>query len=128
MAHIGRTLVTSASHKLYWLVHIVLGDVGNLFGHRGAEKQHFALVGHMAQDFVDIVDEAHVEHLVGLVKDYSTHVIELHHATPDKVLQAAWGSDNHLNSTLHCLNLRLNACSAIHSKYLQPINKARIVL
>ena len=128
VAHVGRALVACAGDKLHRVVHVVLCDSGNLARHGGAEEQHLALLGHVAQDLVDVIDEAHVEHLVGLVEDDGAHVVELHHSAPNQVLQSAGSGYYHLHSALHRLDLRLDACSAIHCQHLEPVDVARVVL
>ena len=127
VSHIGRTLVACSCYKLHRIVHVVLGDVGNLTRHSGTEEQHLALVGHMLEYLVDIIDKTHVEHLVGLIKNYSSHVVEFYHSTPNQVLQSAGGGDYHLNTALDGLDLRFDARTAVDCQHLQPVDVAGIV-
>ena len=128
VSHIGRTLIADTGDKFHRVVHVILGYVGNLTRHGGAEKQHFALLGHMAQNLVDVIDKAHVEHLVGLVENDGPHFVEFHHATANQVLQTAWRGDNNLHTLLYRLDLWLNARAAIYCQHSQAVYKSGIIL
>ena len=63
-------------------------------GHGGREEQVLALGGQGGQDALEIRQEAHVEHAVGLVQNQGLQVAELHIALADVVQQTA-GAGNH---------------------------------
>ncbi len=63
----------------------------------------------MVEDFVDGVEEAHVEHLVSLVEYHGVYILEFHHPTVDEVDQSARGGHNHLRAALEGLYLALYA-------------------
>ena len=65
--HVGRSLVLASDGDFLGVVQIVLRDAGYFGAHGGREEQSVAFFGHVGQDGVDAVSEAHVEHFVGLV-------------------------------------------------------------
>ena len=52
----------------------------------------------MGEDVVDIIDESHVEHLVGLVEDYSVNLGKIYYTAVDKVDKSARGSHDNLHT------------------------------
>ena len=76
----------------------------------------------MLQNLVDGVDKTHVEHLVGFVEDYGMHVVELHHPAVYQVDKTARSSHDYLHSLAECVNLALNARTAVDGKHRQPGN------
>lgn len=80
MLHIGGTLVFIACHKFHRVVHEFAGDRGDLFRHGGGKHQHLALLRHMGKNLVDVVDKAHIEHLVGLVEHHGVDMVEFYHS------------------------------------------------
>ena len=109
MLYVLGTFVLGAYHKLLGVVHVLGGDFGNLLRHCSREEEHLAIFGHMAQDVVYVVDKAHVEHLVGLVKNHGVYIVELHHATVYEVDESARCSHYHLHSSLKTAYLAFNA-------------------
>ena len=70
----------------------------DLVGHGGREHEHLALHWHVRQDFLDVVEEAHVEHLVGLVENHGMDVVEVYDLAVDEVDETAGGGDDDLHS------------------------------
>ena len=52
----------------------------------------------MAQYLFYVLQETHVEHLVGLVENHGMHVVQLHLAALYEVYEAARGGDYHLHA------------------------------
>ena len=116
--HIGAALVARAHHILLRIVHVVLGNLGNFAWHGGREEQHLAVARHIGKNLVDVVDKAHVQHLVGLVKHHGVHILECDGLAVDQVDEAAWRGHHHLHTLFQRLHLRLDVRTAIHGQNL----------
>ena len=67
------------------------GEIGDVLGHGGREEQRLPLDRQFADDFADVVDEAHVEHAVGFVEHQELDLAELQSVALHEVEQAAGG-------------------------------------
>ena len=114
---VGCALVAVARHELHGVVHEVLGYLRYLAGHSGGEHQHLAVFGDIAEYLVDVVDEAHVEHLVGLVEYHGMHLVEVHHTAAYQVDEAAGGGHYHLHALAQGLDLALYARAAVYGQH-----------
>jgi hypothetical protein len=80
------------------VVHPLLGQAPDLRRHRGREQSRLAAGRAAPQDGLDVLEEAEVEHLVGLVEHHVARVgqhevMAIHH-----VHHAADGSDHHVRA------------------------------
>ena len=82
------------------------GQLGDVRGHRGREKERLPPCGQQRQDAADVVDEAHVQHAVGLVEDEEADLVQRDMALPDEVQQAARGGDQQVHAPLQRIDLR----------------------
>jgi hypothetical protein len=73
------------------------GDFGR---HGGGEKQRLPVLRQEADNFLDVRDEAHVQHAVRFVDDQHAAIGEQQAAALEQVEQAAGGGDQHVH-TLH---------------------------
>ena len=71
------------------LVHEPIADAQDRVRHGGGEERRLAVARAARQDRLDVDDEAHVEHPVGLVEDDGVHPVEAQLAAPDEVEDAA---------------------------------------
>ena len=69
VADILVSLVLPANDDLFRILHVFLGDRGDLFRHGSGEEQHISVFRYSRQDLVDTVGETHVQHLVRLIED-----------------------------------------------------------
>ena len=65
-----------------------VGEFADLFAEGGREQQALLVFGHGGQHFFHVMDEAHVEHAVGLVEHQDLHLAQVHHALLHQVKQA----------------------------------------
>jgi hypothetical protein len=72
------------------------------------------LRGKQRQDPADVVDEAHVEHAVGLVQDQDLDLAQVHGLLLDVVEQAPGGGDEDVDAAAQRVDLRLDADAAEH--------------
>lgn len=82
------------------------GQRGDRLGHRGREEERLTPFGKQRQDAADVVDEAHVQHAVGLVEHEETDRVERHVTLPDQVEQAARGGHQQVHALLERVDLR----------------------
>ncbi len=127
VSHVFRSLVAVAGHEFHRIFHEAAGDACNLFRHRGREHQHLAVVGHMGQNLVDVVEEAHVEHLVCLVEHHCVHMAEAHLAALDQVKKPARSGHHHLHPFAECADLALDARPAVDGEHAQTVDIFREV-
>ena len=114
MVHVLGTLVTTAHHDFLMVVQVVQGDLLNLFTHSSREEQGVTLCRHMLKDLVDTVREAHVQHLISLIKHHALDILDLGHTTVHQVDQTSWCSHDNLCSMLQGTDLLFNARTAIY--------------
>jgi hypothetical protein len=71
-------------------------ELGNRPRHRRREQQRAPGLGSRVEDLLEVLAEAHVEHLVGLVEDDRAQCCEVERAALEVVAQAAGGADDDL--------------------------------
>ena len=76
----------------------LLGEARDFGRHRGREEQRLARERHQLADPLDVRDEAHVEHAVGLVDDEDLDAGEQQLAALVEVEQAAGRRDQHVGA------------------------------
>ncbi|MBM3601345.1 MAG: hypothetical protein FJX35_24375, partial [Alphaproteobacteria bacterium] len=77
-----------------------VGQTPDLRRHGRGEEQGLAHARQQTDDALDIGDEAHVEHAIGLVDHQDLHVVQQHLAALEVVEQAARRSDQHVNAAV----------------------------
>ncbi|MNQ88686.1 hypothetical protein D3C85_1039660 [compost metagenome] len=77
---------------------IALGQQGDVAGDGGREQQGAALGRRLLEDVFQVLAEAHVEHLVGLVEHQHSQRRQVEVAAVDVVLQAAGGADDDVDA------------------------------
>ena len=100
--------------------HVFPGEVLDPEAEGGGEEEGLAVLGlgQVAEELPDVVDEAHVEHAVGLVDDEEAHVAEEHLALGDEVLDAARGADDDLDVVAEHVDLGAVAHAAVEGAAL----------
>ena len=93
--HLGR-VVEEGVHQLH--------DLG---GHGGREEEGLLLLGEELQDPADVVDEAHVQHAVGLVQDEDLHPAQVQKALALEVQEPARGGHQDIHALFQLLHLGL---------------------
>ena len=91
------------------------GQLADLARHGGREEQVLALRWEVRDDAADRLDEAQVQHLVGLVEHEDLGAARATTLrSPDVVEQAARRGDQHVDAARHGLDLRAVADAAEH--------------
>ena len=94
------------------------GQPHDLGQHGRREEQGLALLRQGCDHFADIVDEAHVEHAVGLVEDEHLEAIEPHQGLAHQVEQAPRRGDQDVDAARaseHLLSLADPAETTVYS-------------
>ena len=95
--------------------------------HGGAEKQRLALVRHQFADLAQRVNEAKVEHLVGLVEDEDFDVAELERLLVDQVEQPARRRDEDIGAAMQLVAVLADRGAADDRMDLEPGHRAVIL-
>ncbi|GAV35250.1 hypothetical protein ROTAS13_02925 [Roseomonas sp. TAS13] len=96
-----------------------VGELADLRRHGGGEEQRLAQRGKHADDALDIGDEAHVQHPVGLVDDEDLAVGEQDAATVEQVQQPARRGDQHVHALVQDGLLLVHALAADQQRVVQ---------
>ena len=92
----------------------VVGERLDLVGERRREQQVLPLPGQEREDALDVADEAHVEHPVGLVEHEDLDPRQVEVALALMVEQAAGRGDEDVDAALQLRGLRADADAAEH--------------
>ncbi len=96
------------------------GDPPDVAVEGGREEHRLAVLRQLAHDAVDLRQEAHVEHPVGLVQHEGLDAAELDVAALDVVLQAARRGDDDVR-VVEAPRLLADAGAAVGDRELQPL-------
>jgi hypothetical protein len=94
-------------------------QLADLVGEGGGEQQVLPRLGQQPEDAADVMDEAHVEHAVGLVEDEDLDLAQVDGLLLDVVEQAAGRGDQHVDAAAQRVDLRADADAAEHQRALQ---------
>ena len=100
------------------LAEVRLGHAGDGPGDRGGEERRLAVQGQGRQDLLEVVGEAHVEHLVRLVEDHHLHLVEADRAAVEVVHAAPGRGHHHVHAARQAVELggdRLAAVDGHHA-------------
>ena len=105
---VGGALVRLDAHELR-IVHVLVGELGNAVGKRGREQHAQARGGrrHAPQQETDVLDEAEVEHAVGLVEHHHLHRLEVEHTLLEVIDDAPGRADQHVHALFQHAPLRV---------------------
>ncbi len=116
VGQVGGDLGGLGAHHLD-VAHVGLRQVHDPLGHRGREEQHAPLIGRMAHDLLDILDEAHVEHLVRLVQHEEADAGQVERAAADVVEDTAGRADHHVRAFGQTPQLFADRGAAVDGRY-----------
>ena len=85
----------------------ILSEFRDRRRHGGGEQQRLALAPAQRNDLAHVVDEAHVEHAVGLVEDEDRDLVEAHMALLAKIEQAPGRGDQDIDARFQRLHLMM---------------------
>ena len=108
-----------ANRDLGGIVQILARDAANLGGHGGREQHHLALLGQLAEHPFDVVDEAHPQHLIGLIEHQGAQAGEIEGALAHVVHHPSRGADHDLDAALEPGDLVAEVGAAVHGQHPQ---------
>jgi hypothetical protein len=96
------------------LMQQAVGEGLDLVREGGREQQVLALLGEHREDFLDVADEAHVEHAVGFVQHQDFHAGQIDGLLVAVVEQAARGGHEDIDALLELGDLRVDGDATEH--------------
>ena len=97
-----------------WIVQHLPRECGDRRRHRRAEQKRLPLGRHHLENTLDVGQESHVQHPVGLVEHQEFDVLESGVRRTQMVEQTAWSSDKNIDPRAHRVFLRRHAHTAIN--------------
>jgi hypothetical protein len=94
------------------VTHELGGDLEDVLGHGGGQKDNLGRLGKELEDVVDLLGETARQHLIGLVEDKHLHRVGLEDTALDHVVDTAGGTDNDLGTVLEGLHVVTDAGTA----------------
>ena len=113
---------------LHRLAQMGVGDLADRLRHGGGEEGHLPLRGSLGEDPVDVLGEAHVEHLIGLVQDKGAQALEVQGAAAQMIHDPPRGADDHLHAPLQLPRLEAEAGTTVKGQDVEAAQAAGIGL
>ena len=107
------------------ILQVPIGNRQNPRRHRRREERRLARLGRRLQDGVEILGEAHVEHLVGLVEHEHLQRVELERAAPHVIERAARRGDDDVRAALERADLLMHRRAAVERQHRQARRPSR---
>ena len=95
------------------VLQVLLGDRGDARRHRRGEERGLLLARRLLEDRFEVLREAHVEHLVGLVEHEEPHRVELQGLAPDVVERAPGRADDDVDPAFQRADLWIHRRAAV---------------
>ena len=116
------TLVARTHYDFLVVVQVVEGNLLDVLAHGSREEQGVSIFRNVLKDGIDALREAHVQHLVSLIKHHVVHVLQLSHATINQIEQTTRGSHDNLHTMLQGANLASDVGTAINCGNMQTVD------
>jgi len=94
----------------------LLGELGYGARHRRGKEQRLPAGGQLRDDFADVMDEAHVEHPVGLIEHEKFDLAKTQCVALHQVEEAARRGDEHVDAVEQGAYLRPHRHAADHQR------------
>jgi hypothetical protein len=120
-------LIAFTGGQLQRIVHIIVRNGTNGFGHSGRKKPYRFAIACGAENKVDGFFEAHVEHLIGFIEYDAAHLIEANGFAREQIHKAAGRGYHDLCAGFDLANLAFNASAAIHRHNFVLVGELRII-
>ncbi len=112
LLHLVGGLAGRGDFHLLRVDEILAGKLGDQLGHGGREEQRLAVLRHHLGNLAQVVDEAEVEHLVGLVEHEVAGLRQRHGLAGDEVEQASGGGDEDVGAAVKHFRLLVDGGAA----------------
>ena len=117
---LGGAGATAAHRHRLRLLLVGPGDLEDRLGHRRGEEQRLALRRRLGQDGLDVLPEAHIQHLVRLVQDGQPQGGEPQRPPAQMVHHPPRCADDEVGPPLQLVDLPLHRGAAVHRRHLDP--------
>lgn len=114
-----------ANRDLSWIVEVFLGEATDLRRHGGREEHDLTGAGELLKHPLDIVDETHAQHFVGLIKHEGPQTGNIQSALADVVHDPARGTDDDLDAPTQLLDLVPEIDPAVNRQYAHLAQQGR---
>ena len=94
-------------------LHVALGVALDLVGHRRREQQRLAALRDVRRDALDVLEEAHRQHLVALVEHEEADGLQRQRLAADVIEDAARGADHDVHAGAQLLDLLADGRAAV---------------
>ncbi len=128
LVDVGRGAGLGLDRDLDRLVEIVLADLADRAGHGRREQRDLSTGRHGLQDLLDVLDEAHPQHLVGLVEHQVLEPGQVERALLQVVDQPAGGADDDVRAATQAAELRAVAGAAVDGQHVEAGNMRGVTL
>ena len=115
-------LVAATHNYLFVVVQILFGYTLYLFAHSGREHQRVMIGRERLEYLVDTVREAHVQHLISLVKYNVCYQLQAGIAAVHQVNQSARCGHDNLNALFQRAHLWLDGSATVHRLNVQAVD------
>ncbi len=110
------------------VLEVLLRDAADLRGHRRREERDVLVVRGVGEDRLDVVGEAHLEHLVGLVEHEEAQLAEVERALLEVVHDAARGADDDVDAAAQRTQLHAVRLPAVDGQHVHALEVGGIPL
>ena len=100
---------------MYGIALILFGDRHDLLWHSCGEEHGLSVLGNIGKYGFNILAEAHIQHLVSLVKDDSADIFEFEGPPADVVHNTTGSTYNYISAAFQLMYLFFHACAAVDS-------------
>ena len=118
--------VPARGRDLHRVLRLATGQLEQRRREGRREEQRLAILVDLREDLLDVLEEADLEHLVGLVEDDELGPGERQEALAHEIEHATWGPDHDLGALLEGLDLGLQRLAADHQGDLHVVRLAEL--
>ena len=123
---VGTVIVRCSLSIVDRILQVAIGDPAHLLGHGGREQGRLAAAGRLRQDPLDVLDEAHAQHLVGFVQHDQLQRGQVQRAAPQVVHDAPRRADHDLHAAAQALQLFLDRLPAVDRQHAHGAEPAGV--
>ena len=110
------------------VLEVLLRDAADLGRHGGREQRHVLAVGGVGEDRLDVLREAHLQHLVGLVEDEEAQLRQVEGALLEVVHDATRGADDDVHAATQRGELDAVALAAVDGQHADALHVGGVLL
>ncbi len=128
LADVGRRGGLGGDRDFFGLLQVGLGDAPDRGRHGGREQRDLARFRGLLEYGLDIVDEAHAQHFIGLVEHQGGEFRQVQGAAFQMVDHPPRGAHHHVHAALERRQLRGIALAAVDRQHVEAGDLARVLL